>query len=184
MKLLCLMFASFSLAAAGQTNFHAFESYEQLIEGGTVHTLAVDAGRQHLVIRVPRGYAATVENETQSVLFKESTGSFSIAMRVTTNSPGALPDDGTLRTNALAANPGASILQTSSCATGYKPARFVDTLRSLDPKRSVRSRHVFVACPEGIVEFQFSSKDEAFEQGRVAFNLFLSSFRVEMIRNR
>lgn len=94
MKLLCLMFASFSLAAAGQTNFHAFESYEQLIEGGTVHTLAVDAGREHLVIRVPRGYAATVENQTQSVLFKESTGSFSIAMRVTTNSPGALPDDG------------------------------------------------------------------------------------------
>lgn len=60
----------------------------------------------------------------------------------------------------------------------------MDTLRSLDPRHIVRTRHVFVACPEGIVEFQFSSKDEAFEQGRVAFNLFLSSFRVEMIRPR
>jgi hypothetical protein len=105
-------------------------------------------------------------------------------MRVTTNSPGAMPDDETLRANALAANPGASILQTSSCATGYKPARFVDTIRSLDPMRSVRTRHAFVACPEGTVEFLFSSKDEAFDKGRVVFNLFLSSFRVEMIRSR
>ena len=184
MKRLCLIFAFFSLAAAGQTNFRAFDSYEQMIEGGTAHTLVVEAGREHLVTRVPRGYAATVENETQSVVFRESTGSISIAMRVTTNSPGAMPDDETLRANALAANPGASILQTSGCATGYKPARFVDTIRSLDPKRSVRTRHAFVACPEGTVEFLFSSKEEAFDKGRVVFNLFLSSFRVEMIRNR
>jgi len=184
MKLLCLFVASFSLAASGQTNFHAFESSEELIEGGTVHTLVVDAGREHLVVRVPRGYAATVENETQSVVFKDSTGSISVAMRVTTNSPGAMPEDETLRTNALAAEPGGSVLQTSSCATGYKPARFVDIIRSLDPKRSIRTRHAFVACPEGIVEFVFSSKDEAFDKGRVVFNLFLTSFRVDMIRSR
>ena len=186
MKPVCLIlaFASLALAAAGQISFRASESHEELIEGGTCHKLVVDAGREHLVIRLPRGYAATVENETQSVVFRESTGSISIAMRVTTNSPGAMPDDETLRANALAANPGASILQTSSCATGYKPARFVDTIRSLDPKRSVRTRHAFVACPEGTVEFLFSSKEEAFDKGRVVFNLFLSSFRVEMIRNR
>jgi hypothetical protein len=181
-KLVCLIFACFSLAAAGQISFHAFESYEALIEGGTAHTLVVDAGHEHLVTRVPRGYAATVDLQTQSVLFKENNGSIAMTMRLTTNSPGALPDDGTLRTNALAANPGGDILQVSGCATGYKPARFVDTVRSLAPFHSVRTRHAFVPCPEGIVEFMLSSKEEDFDQGRVVFNLFLSSFRVEIIK--
>jgi hypothetical protein len=182
MKLVCLMFLSFSLAAAGQIPFRAFDSYEDLIEGGTAHTLVVDAGHQHLVTRLPRGYAATVANETQSVVFKEATGSIAITMRVTTNSPGVMPDEETLRSNALAANPGAAVLQVSSCATGYQPARFVDTARSLDPGRNIRTRHAFVACPEGIVEFMFSSKDQDFDKGRVVFNLFLSSFRVEIIK--
>ena len=62
MRLLCLIFASFSLAAAGQTSFRAFDSSEDLIEGGTVYTLVVEAGREHLVTRIPRGYAATVDN--------------------------------------------------------------------------------------------------------------------------
>jgi hypothetical protein len=184
MKLLCLIVASFSLAASGQTSFRAFDSYEDLIEGGTVHTLVVDAGREHLVARIPRGCAATVESQTQSVLFTDSAGSLSILMRVTTNSPGVMPEDGTLRTNALAANPDGTVLQVSSCATGYKPARFVDTLRSLDSKHSIRMRHVFVPCPDGMVEFLYSSKDEAFEKGRVIFNLLLSSFRVEMIKEQ
>jgi hypothetical protein len=182
MKLLCLIVAAFSLAAAGQTSFRASDSYEDLIEGGTVHTLAVDAGREHLVARVPRGYAATVDNESQSVVFKENTGRIAITMRVTTNSPGVMPDDDTLRGLALAINPNENFLQLSTCATGYKPARFVDSIHSLDPFRRIRSRHAFVACPEGIVEFIFSAKDEAFDEGRVAFSLFLSSFRVEMIK--
>jgi hypothetical protein len=101
-------------------------------------------------------------------------------MRVTTNSPGVMPGDEALRASALAANPGGSVLQVASCATGYKPARFVDTVRSLDPIRSVRTRHAFVACPEGIVEFLFSSKDQDFDKDRMTINLFLSSFRVEM----
>ena len=182
MKLLCLIVASFSLAAAGQTSFRAFDSYEDLIEGGTVHTLVVDAGREHLVARLPRGYAAIVDNQSQSVVFKESTGSIAITMRVTTNSPGVMPDDDILRGLALAINPNENFLQLATCPTGYKPARFVDSIHSLDPLRSIRSRHAFVACPEGIVEFIYSSKDEAFDKGRVVFNLFLTSFRVEMIK--
>ncbi len=184
MNFLGLILASFSLAAAGQTNFRAFDSYEDMIEGGTAHTLVVEAGREHLVTRLPRGFAATVAGEAKSVVFKEDSGSISIAMRVTTNSPGAMPEDDTLRASALAANPGGSILQTSSCATGYKPARFVDTVRSLDPNRSIRTRQAFVACPEGIVEFMFSSKEEDFDKGRVVFNLLLSSFRMEMIKEQ
>jgi hypothetical protein len=182
MKLLVLVLVSFSLAAAGQTSFRAFDSYEVLIEGGTVHTLVVDAGREHLVTRMPRGYAATVDNQSQSVVFKESTGSIAITMRVTTNSPGVMPDDDTLRGLALAINPNENFLQVSSCATGYKPARFVDSVHSLDPLRTIRSRHAFVACPEGLVEFIYSSKNETFDKGRVDFNLFLSSFRVEVIK--
>ena len=69
-----------------------------------------------------------------------------------------MPDDDTLRGLALAINPNENFLQLSTCATGYKPARFVDSIHSLDPLRSIRSRHAFVACPEGIVEFIFSSK--------------------------
>ena len=122
-----------------------------------------------------------MDNQAQSVVFKEDTGSIAITMQVTTNFPGQLPDDGALRTNALASHPNENFLQMSTCATGYKPARFVDSIHSLDRFRSIRTRHAFVACPEGTVEFIFSSKDEDFEKGRVVFNLFLSSFRVEMI---
>jgi hypothetical protein len=184
MKILCLIFASCSLAAAGTNSFRAFDSSEVMLEGGTAHTLVVDSGREQLVTRLPRGYAATVDAGNQSVLFNESTGSITIAMRVTTNSPGVLPGDDLLRTNALAANPGGDFLQVAGCATGYGPARFVDTTRSLDPFHSVRTRHAFVACPEGIVEFMFSSKDLDFDKGRVVFNLFLSSFRVERIEQQ
>jgi hypothetical protein len=182
MKLLCLILTSCSLAAADTNSFHAFDSYEQLIEGGTVHTLVVDAGREHLVTRVPRNYAATVENGTQSVVFNEATGSIVIAMRVTTNWPGVMPGDDALRASALAANPGGAVLQVAGCATGYQPARFVDTTRVLDSLRTLRTRHAFVACPEGIVEFMFTAREPDFDKGRVVFNLFLSSFRVEIIQ--
>ncbi len=182
MKLVCLIFLSGSLAASGQIPFRAFDSYEDMIEGGTAHTLVVEAGHEHLTTRLPRSYSATVANDTQSVLFKEDTGSIAIAMRVTTNSPGAMPEDNNLRDSALAADPGATVLQVSGCATGYHPARFVDTARSLDPTRNIRTRHAFVACPEGMVEFMFSAKDQDFDKGRVVFNLFLSSFRVEIIK--
>ncbi len=172
------------LAAAAQANFHAFDSYEDMLEGGAVRTLIVDTAHQHLVTRLPRACSAAVDNTAQSVVFKLDTGAIAITMRVTTNSPGLLPPDDTLRTNALAANPGAALLQISSCATGYKPARFVDTTVSLDPTRNFRTRHAFVPCPDGLVEFIFSAKEQDFDQGRVAFNLLLSSFRVEILGNQ
>jgi hypothetical protein len=184
-KLISLLILASSLAASAQTNFHAFESTETLIEGGTVQTLVVDTGREHLVTRLPRGFSAAVTYDTQSVLFKEDTGRIAITMCVTTNSPGRLPADDTLRSNALAANPGAAFLQISSCATGYRPARFIDSTVSLDPVRNIRTRHAFVPCPEGVVEFVISAKEQDFNnKGRVVFNLFLSSFRVETIESQ
>lgn len=183
-KLLALLLPALALAASAQTNFHAFESYENLIEGGTVQTLVVDTGRQHLVTRLPRGFSAAAAYDTQSVLFQEDTGRIAITLRVTTNSPGRLPADDTLRSNALAANPGANFLQISSCATGCRPARFVDSTVSLNPVRNIRTRHAFVPCPDGLVEFVFSAKNQDFEKGRVVFNLLLSSFRVETIENQ
>jgi len=187
MKPLSLILLSCSLlpfAAAAQTNFHAFDSYENMLEGGAVHTLVVDTARQHLVTRLPRACSAAVDNATQSVVFKLDSGAITITMRVTTNSPGLLPSDDTLRTNALAANPGAAVLQISSCATGFKPARFVDTTVSLDPTRNFRTRHAFVPCPDGLVEFTFSAKEQDFDKGRVAFNLLLTSFRVDLLENQ
>jgi hypothetical protein len=189
MKLLCYMLASCSLAAADMNSttnnvangFRAFDSYETMIEGGTARTMVVEAGREHLVTRLPRGYAAAVDTGAKSIVFNEDTGIIPITLRVTTNSPGIMPDDDTLRTNALAADPGGAVIQVAGCATGYKPARFVDTTRGVDAIHNIRTRHAFVACPEGMVEFIFSSKDQDFDKGRVIFNLFLSSFRLEMI---
>jgi hypothetical protein len=189
MKFLCYMLASCSLAAADMNtftntvmnSFRASDSYEEMIEGGTARTMVVEAGREHLVTRLPRGYAASVDNGGKSILFNEDTGAIAITLRVTTNSPGVMPDDDTLRTNALAADPGGAVIQVAGCATGYRPARFVDTTRGVDAIHNIRTRHAYVACPEGIVEFVLSTKDQDFEKGRVVFNLFLSSFRVEMM---
>jgi len=184
MKLPSILLLAFSLAASAQTNFHAFESQETMLEGGTVRTLIVDTGSEHLVVRLPRGCSADVTRDTQSVLFKEDAGRIAITLRVTTNSPGRLPADDTLRSNALAANPGAAFLQISTCATGSKPARFIDSTVSLDPARNIRTRHAFIPGPDGLIEFVFSARDQDFDKGRVVFNLLLSSFRVETLESQ
>jgi hypothetical protein len=169
-------------AALAQTSFRAFDSSEEMLEGGTAHTLVVDAGREHLVARVPRGYSATVDAAEQSVVLKEDAGSITFSLQVTTNSPGVMPEDDTLRAKALAADPGGNFLQIAGCATGYKPARFVDTTRNPDPLHTLRARHAYVPCPEGIVEFRLVTKEEDFDKGRAVFNLFLTSFRLEIIK--
>ena len=170
-----------ALVAHAQAPFHAYDTYEDLIETGRVHNLVVDFGTERLIVRVPRTFAATVDKEGQSVTFREDAGRISISMVVTTNYPGAMPGDGILRTNALALNPNESFLQLASCGTGYKPARFVDSIHAVDPYHLIRTRHAFVSCPDGLVEFIYSAKDDAFNAGRVVFNLFVSSFHVEKL---
>jgi hypothetical protein len=170
-----------ALAVAAQAPFHAYDTYENLIETGKVHNLVVDFGTERLTVRVPRAYSATLDKEDQSVTFKEDTGSIAITMLVTTNSPGVLPNDGALRTMALAIDPNESFLQAGSCATGYKPARYVDSIHAIDPYHLIRTRHAYVSCPDGLVEFVYSAKNEAFDKGRVVFNLFVSSFRLEKL---
>ena len=184
LRVICLIAALFPLAAAGQISFRAFDSYENLIEGGTVHTLVVDAGPQHLVTSVPRSYSATVENGTQSVLFKENTGSMSITMRVTTNSPGVLPDDDTLRGLALAINPDENFCNCPPAPPDTSPRALWTP--SAAWTRSAASGRAMSLSPARRESSSSCSppRDDAFDKGRVAFNLFLSSFRVEMIKER
>jgi hypothetical protein len=179
--LILLASAAMSLAARAQAPFHAYDTYEDLIETGKVHNLVVDFGTERLVVRVPRTYAATVDKEAQSVTFREDTGSIAITMGVTTNSPAVMPADNALRQMALAIDPNESFLEFGSCATGYKPARFVDSIHAVDPYHLIRTRHAYVTCPDGLVEFIYSAKNDAFDSGRVVFNLFVNSFRVEKL---
>jgi hypothetical protein len=185
MRLACLILASvsFAFASHAQDQFRAFASTVDMIEGGRVDTMVVVTGTERLTTRIPRGYAARVDVFEKSVIFTDKTnGAIAITLQVTTNSPGVMPDEDTMRDKALAANPGGSFLQLASCSTGYQPARFVDTFRRIAEGLSIKTRHAFIACPEGTVEFVLRANGEGFDQGRQVFNLLMSSFRMEQVK--
>jgi hypothetical protein len=75
--------------------------------------------------------------------------------------------------------PGASILQSSFCPTGYKPGCFFDLVRQVREGMSVRLRHVYVPVPGGTVEFVFATDNLDFEAQRFVLSNLLNSFRVE-----
>jgi hypothetical protein len=153
-----------------------------MLEGGWVETLDIVTGSERMTMRVPHGFAGSVEEDKQRVVFKDKAGGMSITVQTTTNWPGAMPGDDILRSRALAANPGGNFLQLGSSPTRYRAAKFVDSFRTVDNDLTVKRRHAFVSCPEGLVEFIFSSSSADFEKGRLAFGLLLSSFQLEMAK--
>lgn len=186
MRLACLILGSLFFACAGpaQPVFRAYAATVEQTEGGRIDTMVALLGGERVTVRVPHGYSAQVQAEKMSVVFTDKAGTTAITLRMTTNSPGVMPEDDALRDRALAANPGGTFLEMSTCATGYLPAKYVDSLRTVAPDLSLKVRHAFLACPEGAVEVVCSANGSAFEDARVAFNALMSSLRVEQVKQQ
>jgi len=172
----------FASASPAQPVFRAFASSVEQVEGGKIPTMVVLFGAERVTVRVPQGYGAQVQPEKMSVVFTAKDGATAITLKATTDSPGVMPEDDVLRSRALAANPGGAFLEMSTCPTGYNPAKYVDSVRTLAPNLSLKVRHAFVACPEGAVEVVLAANAPAFDNARVVFNALMSSLRVEQVK--
>jgi hypothetical protein len=166
-------------AAPGFGQFRVVPNTVQSAEGGAFHILSVTAGEQHFALRQPSGFTFHVDPASKSLFFKSVDEKTAITVRATTNFPGELPPHDVLQAKALADTPGAALLQSSTCPTGYKPGLFFDLVRLQREGLSVRYRHVYVACPEGTVEFIFGADNADFERKRPIFSALVNSFHLE-----
>lgn len=179
LKLLCLFALSCS-ALPGFGQFRVTPTTTEMAEGGKVTLLEVVCGQDRFTMRQPSGFTFRVDAQNKSLVFRSADEKTAITFQVTTNFPGTLPSADVLRARAAEQTPGAGILQSSVCATGYKAGYFFDLVRPLKQGLSVRFRHVYVACPEGTVEFVFATDNEIFEKQRFVLNFLLNSFHYEV----
>lgn len=180
MRHACLIAALLFAAGASpaQPVFRAYASTTEIVEGGKIDLMVVLLGRERVTVRVPHGYGAQVKADKNSVVFLDKTGTTAITLKATTDWPGELPDDEVLRSRALATNPGGTNLEWSTVPTGYQPATLVDLVRPVTSNLSLKVRHAFLACPEGMVEVICAANGPDAENARIAFNSFISSLQV------
>ncbi|MGA3180396.1 MAG: hypothetical protein ABSF38_08655 [Verrucomicrobiota bacterium] len=171
----------FAGASPAQPAFRAYASSLELAEGGKIDTMVVVLGAERVTVRVPHGYGAQVRADKNSVVFTDKDGTTAITLKATADSPGVMPDEEVLRSKALAANPGGTNLEWSTCPTGYKPAKVADSVRTVTSSLSLKVRHAFVACPEGTLEVICAANGVDFENACVVFNALISSLQVELV---
>jgi hypothetical protein len=153
-----------------------------MLEGGRVEKMTVVSGNLQFNIRPPRGWSRQVNEPGQKIIFTSPSGRSAVTVRFTASSPGALPDEDTLRASVLQAHPGASILQSSVCPTSSQPGLFFDLVSMPAPRVVQKIRHAFVAQPAGQVEFVLSSSDDEFAKNKLIFMGMLRAFRVDPLK--
>jgi hypothetical protein len=172
-----LIFLSLAPAAFGQ--FRVTPAAVQMAEGGAVNLLVIESGRQRFCLRQPPGFNFRVDARNETFLFRSADEKTAVSVQFTTNFPGQLAPRELLRSKVLAQTPGAGIVQSAFCPTGYKPACFFDLVRVLREGMSVRFRHVYAPSPEGAVELVFATDDADFESQRFILSNLLNSFQLE-----
>jgi hypothetical protein len=184
MRPACLILASFffAIASPAQPAFRAFASSLDVPEGGKVETMVMLFGAERITVRVPHGYGAQVKTEKNSVLFTDTSGTTAITLKATLEWPGIMPADDRLRSKALAANPGGTISEISTCPTGSSPAKVVDSVRQITSSLSLKVRHGFVACPEGTLEVICAANGANFQSASDVFSAMMSSLKVETVK--
>jgi hypothetical protein len=168
--------------AAADPPFRAFASAVDLPEGGKDNYIIMLMGAERITVHVPHAYAAQVKTEKNSVVFTDASGTTAITLKATLEWPGVMPEEDRLRVKALAANPGGTNLEVSTCPTGYTPAKVVDSERDIAPGLSLKFRHGFVACPEGTLEVVCAANGANFDAAKEVFNSMMSSLKVEQIK--
>jgi len=168
-------------AASAQSDFHVVSGSEVLLEGGRVDKLTVVSGNYQFNIRPPRGWYREVNESGREIIFTSPSSKSAMTVQFTTNFPGVLPEQDTLRTRVLGEHPGASILQSTVCPTGYRPGVLFDLVRVPAPQVVQKIRHAFVAEPLGSVECSLAASDDEFEGNKTLFMGLMRAFRVDKV---
>jgi hypothetical protein len=184
MKFALLFSLSLAVAAQAQAGIQVYPGTEDLIEGGRVEKLTVVSSPWQFDLRPPRGWYRQVDEGGQKIIFTAPSSKSAVIVQFTTNSPGALPPQDTLKAGALLAHPGAAIVQYAACPTGYHPGAMIDLVRVAAPKVVQRMRHAYVAVPYGEVEFILNASDDEFDNNRVIFMGMLRDFRVQQLKQK
>jgi hypothetical protein len=184
MKFSFFLALSFATAVHAQTSFQVYPGTEDLIEGGRVEKLTVISKPLQFNVRPPRGWYRQVDDPGQKIIFTSESGKSAIIVQFTTNSPIVLPPESSLRAAALRAHPGAAVVQSMKCPTGYRPGVFVDLVRVAGPGVVQRMRHAFVAHPDGEAQFILNASDDEFEKDKLILMGMLRDFRVQSLKPR
>jgi hypothetical protein len=182
LKLLLLLGLLLPAAARAQSSFHVYPGMENLIESSPMETLTVVSSNLQFNLRPPRGWSHQVDETDHKIIFTAQSGRSAVTVQFTTNSPGTLPAEDILRARVLQAHPGAGIVHSGVCPTGYRPGVYFDLLRVPAPGLVQRIRHAYVTQPAGQVEFVMAASDDEFERGKVAMMNTAGAFRVAPLK--
>jgi hypothetical protein len=182
MKSLLILFLSLPLCALAQTDFYAYPGTENLVEGGWVDKLTVVSGNLQFNIRPPKGWRREVDEIGHKILFTAPSSRSAITVQFTPNAPAALPSRDTLRKQALLDHPGAGLLQSAVCPTGYRPGVLFDLVYMPAPRLIQKVRHAFVPLPSGRAEFVLSASDDEFQKNSIVIMGMLRAFRAAPIQ--
>lgn len=182
MKYLATLILSLAVAAQAQSDFRAYAGMEESLEGGRTQKLTVISSDLQFNIVPPRSWACQTIAAERKLVFTSPSGRSAITVQFTGNSPGELPDNDVLREQALRAHPGAGVLQTSVCPTGYRPAVFFDLVMMPTPGKILKLRHAFISEPAGVAEIVLSANDDEFDQYRPVIMGMLRNFRATRLK--
>lgn len=174
-----LIFCCLAAAAHAQVDFHAYLTSDQMLEGGRAETLSVVTSNLLFSLHPPRNWYREVDDLQRKIVFTAASGKSAITVLFTGDSPGSLPDQETLKFQALQAQPGAGFVLFGSIQTTSQPAEFVDMVRMLSPGVIQRFRHAYVADPAGRVEFILAATDDEFPQRKETLSMMLRSLAVK-----
>ncbi len=177
--LLLALAALGAASARGQLEFKVRPATEATPEGGNVNILVIQAGEEHFVLQVPKGYGAQVRQGGQSIVFTSQTGSSIITVQLSTNYAGALPKMETLRGLVATNHPAASLVQTSACYTSCGAGLFFDLFQPAAGNLTMRMRDAYVSFAEGSFEFTLSCDVREYDRNRISFAWLLNSFRLQ-----
>jgi hypothetical protein len=179
MKLSFLLLLWLAASARAQSDFHAYPGTENLAEGNSAEKLTVISRNLQFNVRPPRNWSHWVDESSRKIIFTSPSGQSALTVQFTTNSPGALPEKGVLKAQALQAHPGAAVYNFAAFATGYRPGVFFDLASIPAPHVVQKTRHAFVPGPAGEVEFILSASEAEFAKDRIALMSTLGAFRVD-----
>ncbi len=170
---ICLLLA----ANAQAEDFKIFKTYEMREEIGRVDWVVVDTAKQRIKLSPPRDFIMRADEAAKSIKLESRNGQTAIAILFTTNSPSALPDEGTLKTNITKIYPDAVITGTGPCRTHPEAGIYFDLKKKTPDNQSLTIRHAFVPNSEGLIELIYRTNGEPTKEEMYPYNFLIMSFQ-------
>ena len=139
--------------------------------------LLIETDSHRFSIGAPVLYGRQVHLETGSIVFTSASGSSVMTIQFSTNYPGSLPPQDTLRDKVAANHPGASLVKSTVCYTDFGRGQDFELFQPTRDGLMLKLRDAYVSYPEGSVEFTLSSNGNDYDKEKRSFAHLLNSFR-------